>query len=162
MIVVRLRFLASAVLAVVLFVLALGAPEYAGAAQPDPCKLLTKPDIQSVLGGVVKDGTSRRIKRATSSTSSAHCEYNGTNGNVIVVVHDSAENYPGTDPSFKMMGMKIEPLNGVGVPAVLTPGHTASFVKHGTYAQVELFGGDSVKNDAALVRLARIAASRIR
>ena len=151
--IVRHLLLLSSVLAA-----ALGAP--AAAAQPDPCKLLTKADIQSVLGGNVSDPTARRVKRAQAATSSAHCDYNGTNGNVIVVVHDSAENYPGTNPSFKMMGLKIEPLAGIGVPAVQTTGHTASFVKHGIYAQVELFG-PAVNNDPALVRLAKIAAGRI-
>jgi len=139
---------------------ALGAPGSAGAARLNPCKLVTKADVRGVLGGAVKDAAFRRVNRAKAATSSAHCDYYGANGNVIVVVHDSAENYPGTDPSFKLMGMKIEPLNGVGVPALQTPGHTASFLKHGTYAQVELIGAGT-KNDAALVQLAKIAASRI-
>ncbi|GAC1423224.1 MAG: hypothetical protein NVSMB5_17000 [Candidatus Velthaea sp.] len=136
-----------------------GSPAIAGG--PDPCAIVTKADVQRVLGGAVQDGTFRRIKRARASESSAHCDYMGANGNVIVVVHDNAEDYPGTNPLLKQMGMKIDPLNGVGVPAVLTPGHTASFVKHGTYAQVELTG-NGTKNDAALVALARIAAGRIR
>ncbi len=134
----------------------------ASATLPNPCKILMKSDIQKVLHGKVSDARMTRLNRAPAPGSSTHCDYFGSNGNVIVVVHDNADEYPNpTNPLFKQMGMKMRPLAGVGVPALLIPGHTATFIKHGIYAQVELFGGEAVKNDTALVALARIAAGRI-
>lgn len=121
-------------------------------AAPNPCKLVTPSEAAKALGMAVLPA-----KRETGGGNTA-CRYLNAaqDQNVLVQVYDRVSDFP--DVLLTAPGVKHVPQ--IGPKAVMGSG-TLFMIKHGTYVTIGLYKGPNKTDDAALVNLGKLAASRM-
>lgn len=121
-------------------------------AAPNPCKLVTQAEAARALGLAVLPA------KPVPGGGNTECRYLNADKsqNVVVQVHDRVSDFPAS--MLAVPGVKHVPQIG---PKAMVFSNTLFMVKHGTYVTIGIFKGPSVKDDADVVRLGKIAASRM-
>lgn len=121
-------------------------------AAPNPCKLVTPSEAAKALGTAVLPA-----KHETGGGNTA-CRYLNAaqDQNVLVQVYDRVSDFP--DVLLTTPGVAHVPQ--IGPKAVMASG-TLFMIKHGTYVTIAVFKGFNKTDNAALVKLGKLAASRM-
>lgn len=140
----------ASTMALAVFV-ALGSATPATAA-PNPCNLVSKAEAARALGVPVLPAS------PSPGDENTECRYYNAqkDQNVLVEVHHSVSTYP--DGMIGMPGITALPQIG---PKAWEGSGTVYMVKHGTYVTIGIYKGANIKSDAAAIKLAKIAASRM-
>lgn len=129
----------------------LSAAAPAGAA-PNPCKLVTQAEAARALGTAVL------AAKPVPGGGNTECRYLNAaqNENVLVQVHDRTGDFPAE----MLTAPGVHHVPQVGPKAILL-GTTLFMLQHGTYVTIGLYKGPSVTDDAAVIKLGKLAASRM-
>lgn len=133
----------------VLACLGIAAP---ASAAPNPCKLVTQAEAARALGTAVLPA------KPVPGGGNTECRYLNAaqDKNVLVQVHDRTADFP----TEMLTTPGVHHVAQIGPKAILI-GTTLFMLQRGTYVTIGLYKGPSVTDDAAVIKLGKLAASRM-
>jgi hypothetical protein len=121
-------------------------------AAPNPCKLITQSEAARALGVAVLPA------KPVPGGGNTECRYSNAakNENVVVQVHDRVSEFP----NVLLTVPTVTHVPQLG-PKAVEYGNLLYMVTHGVYVTIGIYKGPNVKADADVIRLGKIAASRM-